>query len=260
MLFAWVAYISEMVFWWITEFFWFALAIYGLPLMLVGSLLAKSETYKDWLGSKKGYHDILSKLPGVSLKGHKGLRNSTVFYIGLPSLTLLIFMFQQYPMAINNLGYYSVKGIIGLVILYLLFIERPNIHWNFGARKIVTVEQLLTLSPNDFEHLVARVFNEAGYQVKVTGRSGDGGVDIEIQRRSKTGVVQCKRYSGRVETEHVRALYGTMIHRKANIAYLVTSGHFSEGARDFTHDKPISLIDGQTLCKLIHSFPPLKTL
>ena len=255
MFFYWVVYVSEATFWWIVEFFWFALAIYGLPLTLAGSLLAKSKEYKSWLSGKKGYQEILCKLPGVNLKGYKSIRNSTIFYIGLPSLVLLIFMFQQYPV-INNLGYYSIKGIIGLVILYLLFIERPDIHWNFGVSQTVTIEQLLALSPDDFERLVAKVFNKAGYQVKVTGRSGDGGVDIEIKRNSRVGIVQCKRYEGRVEIEKVRELFGTMVHKKVDIAFLVTSGHFSEGARQFIRDKPINLIDGQTLCKLIHRYPP----
>lgn len=122
------------------------------------------------------------------------------------------------------------------------------------ARRSVTVDELYALSPSEFEQYVARLFRQRGYRVKVRGRSGDLGVDLELrQANGKTAVVQCKRYRSTVGPEIIRELYGTLIHERAAHAFLVTTADISEAARDWVRGKPITLIDGETLVKIVGS-------
>jgi hypothetical protein len=53
-------------------------------------------------------------------------------------------------------------------------------------------EYWLALSPRAFELEVARLFQALGFDAAVTGRSGDKGIDIFMQRENRDYIVQCK--------------------------------------------------------------------
>ncbi len=115
--------------------------------------------------------------------------------------------------------------------------------------------QLLELTPDAFERLCQRLLRESGFvEVKVTGRSGDGGIDgIGIVRIG--GLLgfpilfQCKRYRGSVSPSIIRDFRGAMIGR-ADRGLVITTGTFSREAKlEASRDgaPPIDLIDGEQL-------------
>jgi restriction system protein len=113
-------------------------------------------------------------------------------------------------------------------------------------------EELHALDPREFERYVARLFRRKGYRVKLRGRSGDQGVDLEVvQRSGKRAVVQCKRYQRTISPDIVRDLYGTLLHEKVAHAFLVTTADISAASRQWAAGKPITLIDGETLVRII---------
>jgi len=116
----------------------------------------------------------------------------------------------------------------------------------------LTVEQMMALTPGEFEEYVAdRLFTQRGYQVENMRDTKDGGIDVLVtDRLGQKAVVQCKRYRGTVGAGVVRELYGTMIHEGATYAYLVTSGAISNDARRWALGKPMELIDGAQLAEL----------
>ena len=96
---------------------------------------------------------------------------------------------------------------------------------------------------------------ESGFvQVKVTGRSGDGGIDGVgiVQLGGLLGfpiLFQCKRYRGSVGAGAIRDFRGAMIGR-ADRGLVITTGTFSRDARaEATRDgaPPIDLVDGEQL-------------
>lgn len=117
---------------------------------------------------------------------------------------------------------------------------------------------LKTLSPEGFERLCQRLLREHGFQnVKVTGRSGDGGIDgegiLEINALLSFKVIfQCKRYQGSVGSGMIRDFRGAMIGR-ADKGIFLTTGSFSmdakkEAVRDGAN--PIELVDGEKLVRM----------
>ena len=120
-----------------------------------------------------------------------------------------------------------------------------------------TVEELYALSPADFESYVADLFKRRGFKVKLRGRSGDMGVDLELAGpNGKRAIVQCKRYQHTVGAEIVRELYGTLIHERSMHAFLVTTADISDAAREWAANKPITLIDGATLIQIAAALHP----
>lgn len=68
------------------------------------------------------------------------------------------------------------------------------------------------LSPYGFEFEVAKWFTKQGYHARVTPKSGDGGVDIELEDQTENKYyVQCKRYrEQKVDRPTLQQLYGTV--------------------------------------------------
>jgi restriction system protein len=115
--------------------------------------------------------------------------------------------------------------------------------------------KLLNLSPAAFERLSQRLLRESGFvEVKVTGRSGDGGIDgVGIVRLGGLlgfpVLFQCKRYRGSVGPGAIRDFRGAMIGR-ADRGLVITTGTFSRDAKiEATRDgaPPIDLVDGEQL-------------
>ncbi len=93
-----------------------------------------------------------------------------------------------------------------------------------------------------FEKKLSELLSEQGWHVKVTKGSGDEGVDIVLKASGKTIIVQCKAHASLIHPGPVRELYGTLMHQRANEAWLVTTSGFSVGARTFAEGKSIRLL------------------
>lgn len=64
------------------------------------------------------------------------------------------------------------------------------------------------LNPYDFEEKIGELFRDLGYEVTVTPKSGDGGIDAIIQKGNIIKAVQCKRYKAKLTEPAVRDLWG----------------------------------------------------
>lgn len=109
----------------------------------------------------------------------------------------------------------------------------------------------LDMSPTEFEEAIQEFFEHMGYSLSLTKRSHDGGIDLDGYRIGFGGgrvVVQCKRYKETVPVSAVRDLFG-VVASDNNIenGFLVTTGKFSQSAREFARGKRIRLIDGVEL-------------
>ncbi|HRQ23034.1 MAG TPA: restriction endonuclease [Anaerolineales bacterium] len=108
----------------------------------------------------------------------------------------------------------------------------------------------------DLEEQVKDLLLAMGLTASITKTTGDGGIDIIAYSNSPifSGkyVVQCKDRSGSVGESVVRDLYGVMTAEAANKGILVTTGAITKAAQKFAEGKPLELIGGQQLNKLLH--------
>ena len=120
------------------------------------------------------------------------------------------------------------------------------------------LELLKDLPPAGFEKLCQRLLRESGFsQVKVTGKTGDGGIDgygvLEINPLMSFKVLfQSKRYKEVVSTDKVRDFRGAMAGR-ADKGIIITTGRFTQDAKnEAVRDgvPPIELVDGEKLVKM----------
>jgi restriction system protein len=124
--------------------------------------------------------------------------------------------------------------------------------------EIELLDVLLNLPPAGFERICQRLLRESGFQeVKVTGRSGDGGIDgygiLEVNPLVSFNVLfQCKRYKGSVSPSQVRDFRGAMLGR-ADKGIILTTGTFTnEAKKEARRDgaPPIELVDGNKLVEM----------
>jgi len=133
------------------------------------------------------------------------------------------------------------------------------------------LEILKSLPPSGFERICQRLLRESGFeQVKVTGKTGDGGIDghgiLQVNPFVSFNVLfQCKRYQGNVSASQIRDFRGAMMGR-ADKGIILTTGSFTldakkEARRDGV--PPIEIIDGEKLLDMFEllelGLKPLKT-
>lgn len=97
-------------------------------------------------------------------------------------------------------------------------------------------EALSSLTPTEFEFLIAALYKRMGYAVQVTRASKDGGVDILANKDASgsraTIFIQCKHYSKNVRVQALRELTGLVLKHHANKGVLIASFDFTKGAKN----------------------------
>lgn len=173
---------------------------------------------------------------------------------------------------------WQVGAVITAVWLILLLIYKGSIISLFfmvlaGVSALATVGALIKLYLNgrlfdgtnslqevkklswwDFERLVGEYYRRKGFKVEGLGGNGpDGGIDVIAKRQDgEKIIIQCKHWKAfKVPVQVVRELYGVMVDKGGSGAAVITSGHFTADAVAFAKGKPIELIDGANLARLI---------
>lgn len=118
-------------------------------------------------------------------------------------------------------------------------------------------DELLLVQPRDFEFIIGLLFIRLGYEVIVTKRSQDGGIDIVLKKTTagsiENSVVECKRYSKNVGVKEVRSLLGVVERDGATRGLLVTTSSFTKNAiSESSKTNRMELIDFVKLCTLLN--------
>jgi restriction system protein len=117
-----------------------------------------------------------------------------------------------------------------------------------------SIETVRSLSWSEFENLIAEYYRRHGYQAQVVGSAcGDGGVDILLNRRGECVLVQCKQWKAwTIPVQPVRELVGVVTAQGASRGILVTSGRFTNDAKQFAAQcDRVELIDGDQLAEMM---------
>lgn len=128
--------------------------------------------------------------------------------------------------------------------------------------RIDLIERVLFEKPAFFERLLARLALALGYgggrpdAVRVIGRGGDGGIDVEIDEDAlglDRLLLQAKRYQrgNSVGDAAVRDFAGSLRLRNATKGVIVTTSTFTPASRQSAERLGIILIDGDRLAALM---------
>ncbi len=150
----------------------------------------------------------------------------------------------------------KLAPIFALVFLFPAPISFLN---SYRKKKLLDKQKDLnsikSLSWREFEELVAEAYRRKGYSVVENDGSGpDGGVDLLLRKDGNLFLVQCKQWkSYKVDVRVAREMYGVMTAKHAHGVIIITSGLFTQEAKNFAADKPIDLVEGNQLAVLIGS-------
>ena len=99
---------------------------------------------------------------------------------------------------------------------------------------LAKADALYDVHPRRLEELVASVFEGLGWRTRVTGRSGDHGIDVVLENAANEVVgVQVKRYAKRrrIEAEQIRAFTGALVLSGRTRGVFVSTCDFRNGAK-----------------------------
>ena len=113
--------------------------------------------------------------------------------------------------------------------------------------------KLKGLNPNDFENYIANMYSDLGYKTEKVGGSYDGGVDVIAEKNGIKHYIQCKKYiTSKVSVGDVRDFAGALMDKLSQgKGIFITTNIFTTEAEKYAEDKPIELIDGDELLRLI---------
>lgn len=190
--------------------------------------------------------------------------------VALSGISYLIFKYVIPLIEIQQKGsldvtYMFFKGLVDAapliapIIAGLLLIPAPISLINYWRkRKILdkqeSIDTVRKLNWKEFEELVGEAFRRQGYDVyENTGAGPDGGIDLSLKKNGELILVQCKQWKNvKVGVDKVRELYGVQMSQNANKSILMTSGFFTQEAKNFAADKPIDLVEGSELLKFVN--------
>lgn len=164
-------------------------------------------------------------------------------------------------MPLDHPFFLALKGALphlAWVFAMILLIPAPFAYLDGRRRRAQLDNQtglatIRSLPWKQFEKLVAEAYYRKGYAVRENFTQGpDGGVDIWMEKDGESHIVQCKQWKARkIGVPTVREMYGVMIAEGANSVSVVTSGTYTSDARRFAEGKPIELVDGTKLAKMV---------
>lgn len=117
-----------------------------------------------------------------------------------------------------------------------------------------TLAEIDEMSGYKFEEFMKHVYEQLGYSVYHTPKSGDQGADLILTSKEKTRIaVQVKRYSGKVSNSAVQEVVAAKGFYKCTEGIVVTNSYFTDSARQLAKANYIDLVDRNELEKLINT-------
>lgn len=123
-----------------------------------------------------------------------------------------------------------------------------------------SIELIRDIEWKRFEDVCQQFYETKGIRSETTALGPDGGIDIRLYQDDSgaaTSIVQCKAWGDRfVGVGPVRELLGVMTHEKIGKAFFMTSGSYSDDAKEVAKHNRITLIDGNMLLMMFKRLPP----
>lgn len=177
----------------------------------------------------------------------KRRKTNTGYLVAILSLLLILLLLK-----IGGLGLLmiTITILIGIGAIYLSDESLSSIFKK--SLKATSLQELLQMTPYQFETFMADYFRNEGFAVQQTKRTNDGGKDLILHKDGQLYYVEVKRYSRKngIQRPLIQKLVGACYPVRAK-GIFVTTSYFSKGAIMEARRSNIELIDGQKLMKLL---------
>ena len=190
--------------------------------------------------------------------------------IGLSALSYIILKYIVPEITFENLVLNSfskaapkVAPLLALILIFPALVSALNsLRKKTLLNRQKDIDSIKTLSWKEFEELMGEAYRRQGYTIIENQDLGpddqpDGGVDLVIKKSDRIFLVQCKQWRKvKVGVSVVREMYGIMTAQNADGVIIVTSGFFTQEAKNFVIGKSIDLIEGPELAMMINQVQP----
>lgn len=117
------------------------------------------------------------------------------------------------------------------------------------------LQELRKAKPFDFEHLIADLWEQMGYQTDVIQQSNDKGIDVQaIDQLGEKYLIQVKRHGpdSTISGPQIREYSGLYLQEDGvDRVYVVTTNEFTQQANQIAEEVGVKLINGDQLVRLI---------
>lgn len=111
-----------------------------------------------------------------------------------------------------------------------------------------SLEKVDKMNGYDFEYYCGNLLIKNGFRdIKITGKSGDFGVDILAKKGVRTYAIQCKRYSDKVGQDAVRQIMMGQMRYKSDVAVVMTNSFLTSGAINIARQNGVQVWDRNTI-------------
>jgi Restriction endonuclease len=168
------------------------------------------------------------------------------------------------PADLTLLGIPQVVGLVlGAVVVFALWRRMPPgvvLTPDQEARRVAPaaaqrpalMAQIDAMTGIEFERLLARLFQQMGYEVQSTKATGDNGADLILPRGGDRTVVQAKRRADLATAQGVRDALSSMGVYGADYAIVVSNQFFTPGAKLEAKANAVELWDRDRLTSLLN--------
>jgi HJR/Mrr/RecB family endonuclease len=125
-----------------------------------------------------------------------------------------------------------------ILIKYIDIREEALIKGGFESKQY----KFASLSGEEFEDLLVRLYTSMGYIVEHPGGTGDQGGDLILNKNGQRILVQAKRYSGNIGNAAVQQAVAAKSYYDCNRVMLIGSSNFTRAALELASYNQVELI------------------
>ena len=129
-------------------------------------------------------------------------------------------------------------SVIIMVFLLLVWADR------ISSKSQYTMSQIDRMDGKTFEKACADILKHNGFsKIRITGRSGDGGVDILANKGSIKYAIQCKRYKNKLGNSSIQEVFSGKAYYHCDKAVVMTNSYFTRPAIQYAQQLHVELWD-----------------
>jgi restriction system protein len=136
----------------------------------------------------------------------------------------------------HPLWFWLSAGLFAAYVAWAFVLERRRLD------AIRSDSHVPSMSPIDYEMYVARLLNDAGWDVQHIGEVGDQGVDVIAELRGVRVAVQAKKYRSRAGNDAVQQVAAGKRYHRCAVAVVVAPNSYTRAAQELAHANGVLLL------------------